>query len=68
MIAVRDDHVRSALRRQQRDLAANAAAAADNQNHLTAQFLLRRLAANLGFFQLPVFNAKCFRRRQSYIV
>ena len=68
MIAVSDDDVRSAFRRQQGNLAANSAAAADNQNHLTAQFFLRRLPANFGFLQLPVFNAEGFRRRQSYIV
>ena len=39
--------------RQQRDFAADAAAAADDQNDLAAQFLFRRLAANLRFFQLP---------------
>ena len=68
VIAVRDHDVRSAFRRQQGNLAANSAAAADNQDHLTAQFFFRRLAANLGFLQLPVFDPECFRRRQSYIV
>ncbi len=68
VIAVSDHDVGPALRRQQRNLAANSAAAAHNQNHLAAQFFLRRLASNLGFLQLPVFDAEGFRRRQSYIV
>ena len=53
IVAVGDHDVCSAFRRQQRSFAADAAAAADDQHHLAAQFFLRRLTADLGFFQLP---------------
>src|SRR6476646_2592642 len=59
VIAVSDYDMRSALRRQQDSLSANPAAAADNQNYMTAPFFFRRLAANLRFLKLPVFNPKC---------
>ena len=51
LVAIGDHDMRAARGGQQRHFAANAAAAADDQGDAPAQFLLRRLAANLGFFQ-----------------
>jgi hypothetical protein len=52
--------VRAALRGQQSDFAADAAASADDQGDAAAELLFRRLAADLGFFHGPVLDAEGF--------
>ena len=60
--------MRSAGRGQVRHFAADAAAAADDQRDAPAEFLLRRLAADLGLFHRPVLDAEGLDGRQRNIV
>ena len=57
-VEVGDHDMGSARRSQASYFAADAAASADHQGHAAAEFFLRRLAADLGFFQGPVFDAE----------
>ena len=66
--AIRNDHMRSALRRNSRHFPADSAAPAHHQCNLPAQFLLRRLAANLRLLQRPVLNPERLARRQRHII
>ena len=53
---------------QKSDFAADAAASADDEHDAAAEFLLRRLAAKLGFFHGPVLDAEGFDGRQGDVV
>jgi len=53
---VHGQDMRSALRRQQDSLSANPAAAADNQNYMTAQLFFRKGQAELVVLQGPIFK------------
>ena len=52
----------------QRDLAADAAAAADDEHDLPAEFLLRRHALKLRLFERPVLDAERLRAGQRDVV
>ena len=67
-IAVGDDDVRAALGGEQRDLAADAAASADDQHDAAAEFFLGRLAADLGFLKRPVLDAEGLAGGQGDVV
>jgi hypothetical protein len=47
---------------------ADAASSTDDECDPAAQFFFRGLATNLGLFELPVLDAKCFAWRQRYII
>jgi len=67
-IAVRDHDMRAALRRLNRSFPPDSAPSANDDEDLTAELLLRRLTAQFGFFQGPVFDAERFRGRQRNII
>ena len=67
-LAVGNDDVRAAGGELQRRLAADTAAAADNQRHGAAQFALGRLPPQFRFFKRPVLDAKRLRSRQRNVV
>ena len=58
----------AAFREQQRDLAADAARAADHDDDLAAEFPFGRHPLQLGFFERPVFDAEGLRPRQRDVV
>src|SRR6185437_16405992 len=63
-----DHHVLATLCGQQCNLAADAAASADDESNLAGELFLRWLAANLGLFERPVLNAEGFARRERDVV
>ena len=67
-IAVGDHDVRAAGSGEMGHFAADAAGSADDQRDAAAEFLFGRLAANLGLFQRPVFDAEGFDGGQGDVV
>ena len=67
-VAVGDHDVRAALCSEERDLAADAAASADDESDLAAELLFGRLAADLGLFESPVLDAEGFAGRERDVV
>ena len=67
-VLIRSDHVSAGAGKLLGVGSADAAAAADHQHDLAAEFLLRRHAPDLGFFERPVFDAKRFARRKRNVV
>ena len=67
-IKVADGHVAALAGGQHRCLPANSVSSADDDEHLTAEFLLGRLPAKLGVLELPVFDVESLGQGQGYIV
>jgi hypothetical protein len=60
--------VRPPFGEQERDLPADAAAAADDERDLPAELALGRHALQLRLFERPVFDAERFASRQRDVV
>src|ERR1700734_3222195 len=67
-ITIGHDNMRTALSRLDRRFATDSARAADNDEDLAAEFSLWWLTGQLRFFQIKIFNAKRFGRREGDIV
>ena len=67
-VLISDDDMRAFASEQEGHLAANAAAASDDQNDFAAEFRFGRHALQFGLFERPVFDAECFRTRQGNVV
>ena len=67
-VQIGDDDVRAALRQLQGHFPADAAAAADDERDLAAEFPLGRHALQLGLFERPVFDSERFEPRQRHVV
>src|SRR5207245_9994113 len=67
-IKVAHDHVTALAGGQNRCLPANSVSSADDDEHLTAEFLLGRLPAKFGVLELPVFDVESLGQGQGYIV
>ena len=65
---VGDDDVGAAFGGEENGLAADAAGAADDESDAAAELFLGRLAADLGFFELPVLDAEGFAGRKGDVV
>ena len=67
-VLIGDDDVRAALRQQQRDLPADAAATADDERDLAAELALRRHPLELRLFERPVLDAERLGSRQRDVI
>ena len=66
-IQIDADHVRPFLRYTVGGRFANAAAGADDDDHIACQFFFGRHTLELGLFELPVFDVECFLARQALV-
>ena len=67
-VAVGDHHVGTAFGGEERNLATDPAASADDESDLAGELFLGWLATNFGLFERPVLDAEGFAGRKSDVV